>query len=289
LAVTIYKYESDFSLVNLSYWATTVGGFGSVLATVLLYLTYKSQQKELKATTRALRLQKVDSAFFSMLEMLERIIQGMIGEFVVKRSPTEGATYGTFEGRKYLQQVVIMLQGIYAGDKEIKEYNVDLVNGKLVNVKNEEEEPKTLEELRQDVGSVFTAMFDLYKENLSHYFRYVYNIIKFIDQNQLGDFETRRYLNILQAQLSQDELCLLFYDSISAVGRKANGQYQFAEWLAKYDIISNIDPDSVFKDYHHWLHPHAMFKNLFNDDDPIIKMRALYAERFINKRRNEFS
>lgn len=45
---------------------------------------------------------------------------------------------------------------------------------------------------------------------VGHYFRGLYQILKFIDDCELPDSEKEKYSRILRAQLSTDEIALLF-------------------------------------------------------------------------------
>lgn len=296
VASSISNRTIDFSLPLSSDWGTFIGGFASLFAagislyaTFLLYKTYESQKKELKATNEGIRMQKIDSAFFNMLSMLEKIIQGMSKEmYVPDYSAEEGAQkLKVVTGREYMHEAFRALENIFNANHLT--FNVDMNTGEFKGVTNKF---KNVNELREFVGESVDILMSKqgHKSNLAHYFRYVFNIIKFIDQNQLGDFETRRYLGILQAQLSHDELGLIFYDSISGRGKKENGEYQFAEWLSRYDILSNIDPDCVFKQFHYWLHPKAKIKFIADSnklvrelryDDSLVIERKKYVDEFL--------
>ncbi len=305
VANSIHENSIRFSLPLSTDWGTLVGGFSSLLAagvscyaTVLLYRTYHSQQKELKATTSALRLQKIDSAFFNMLAMLESIIQGMSQRINIQNDTlarVDSDESKVFKGREYLQQAVAILRNLFKMNST--NFQVDMTTGAFKEINGSGQILNGgVNDLREYVCKTFDILMNdhNHKSNLAHYFRYVYNIIKFIDENQLGQFETKRYMDILQAQLSQDELCLIFYDSTSERGKKRNGVYQFAEWLEKYDILSNLDPDWIFKDYHYWLHPKTNFKFMrvdaklireYSDTNSNNVERRNYVSKFIEKKK----
>lgn len=81
---------------------------------------------------------------------------------------------------------------------------------------------------------------------LDHYFRYLYRILKFIDETDLitgkDDADIHRqkhsYSALLRAQLSTFELVLLHYNSQSSMGKE-----KFLPLLKKYDMLDNLRTD----------------------------------------------
>ena len=82
------------------------------------------------------------------------------------------------------------------------------------------------------------------KGSLDHYFRNLYHIVKFVDQNAPSDTASA-YTAILRAQLSTPELLLLFYDGLSTHGEKFN------PLIRKYDLLQQLAPEEV-PAYNHW-------------------------------------
>ena len=62
-------------------------------------------------------------------------------------------------------------------------------------------------------GSIYDEIYDKYGNQLSNYFRALYHIISYVDDS---DIENKKmYVNIIQSQLSNSELYILFYNGIS--------------------------------------------------------------------------
>jgi uncharacterized membrane protein len=59
--------------------------------------------------------------------------------------------------------------------------------------------------------------FDKFEDVLGHYFRLLYNLVKFVNNAAIDD--KRFYTNLIRAQLSSAELELLFYNCLSDYGR----------------------------------------------------------------------
>ena len=71
---------------------------------------------------------------------------------------------------------------------------------------------------------------------VGHYFRNLYQIIKFIDDSTLEDIDKIKYARVLRAQLSSDEIALLFFNCVSL--KVDNGQ--FKKYVIKYNLLEHI-------------------------------------------------
>jgi Putative phage abortive infection protein len=275
-------------LAEASYIGTVVAGVASVIGVVLLYKTYISQKQELQATQQALRLQKVDSAFFSMLSLLQEIVNGMSdtislskgGEEVIRaRAYLKAALkelhnsldHGTLNMRPnpltgffnpysppYVDNDVVV-------DEEFVNYDVSVGYGELI----------------EEVAKKYEIFYIGHQKNLGHYFRYVYNILKYIldSDNALNPVDRKRYLGILQSQLSNDELGLIFYNVLSKHGRNSKGQFKFLKLLDEYKLLENMDRQSLKDEWHHWFFPKTMFKFLDSEE----RDRKIQYQREITK------
>lgn len=72
---------------------------------------------------------------------------------------------------------------------------------------------------------------------LHHYFRYLYHIIKYIDNSKLiTEEEKYDYASMFRAHLSKYELLILFYDALSSYGFE-----KLKPLLEKYAFFKNLD------------------------------------------------
>jgi hypothetical protein len=82
----------------------------------------------------------------------------------------------------------------------------------------------------------FEAYEEFYKKNgheLGHYFRYLYNIFKYIDTSEIDN--KRFYSNLARAQMSDIEVVLLFYNSLSERGER------FQQYIVKYGLFKFLN------------------------------------------------
>ncbi len=79
--------------------------------------------------------------------------------------------------------------------------------------------------------------FNGHMSRLGHYFRLLFQIVKFVDQSNEIEFADKfKYLKTLRAQLSNHEQLLLFYDTCSALGYEWNKR----NYIVNYRLIKNI-------------------------------------------------
>jgi hypothetical protein len=70
------------------------------------------------------------------------------------------------------------------------------------------------------------------------YFRHLYRIFKYIDESTLiDDSEKYDYTCIVRAQLSENELLMLFYNALNI---NEKGEYKFKILIEKYAIFNNL-------------------------------------------------
>lgn len=84
---------------------------------------------------------------------------------------------------------------------------------------------------RQMLDSAYRSFWKDHQTELGHYFRYLFNIIRFLDESQYSEGP---YIKFLRAQLSDQELLLLFYNCLSPQGAP------FIEYVYRYKLFDNL-------------------------------------------------
>ena len=79
---------------------------------------------------------------------------------------------------------------------------------------------------------------------LGHYLRNLHQVLRFAEESGIADAEKRRYAAILKAQLSDDELALVFYNGLTVHGREG-----FKPLLEKYGFFEDLIPTEPLKAY----------------------------------------
>lgn len=118
----------------------------------------------------------------------------------------------------------------------------------------------------------YTKSLESFESKTSHYFRNLYHILKFIHQSKTinSKEEKQLYVDILRAQLSRNELNLLYYNLIS----DGNGYPRFT-WLAnEYNLLENMNYNFLEKTFTYFELKTDDFVNIFNSAyDSIDKNR----------------
>lgn len=171
--------------------------------------------KELKEQNKTIMLQRFENTFFSMLELQQTIVNELRYELVNVE----------YKGRNVLSVIY----------KQIK--NKAYVDNRL-----------TLEDsIEKYLQCYYTYVFN---GILDHYFRYLYRIIKLVDESQcLTNVEKYNYLCLLRAQLSKDELLMLFYNGLSDYGNE-----KFKPLIEKYALFKNIRSEFLLRHNHYELY-----------------------------------
>ncbi|MBZ9872947.1 putative phage abortive infection protein [Mesorhizobium sp. BR1-1-9] len=86
------------------------------------------------------------------------------------------------------------------------------------------------------------ALWGKFSGDLAHYYRYLYNLIRYIDENLQHD--KMKYIKVLRALISNDELLVLFYNGLTS--RAEN----FKVYIERFAIFDNLPPNAEFKPAH---------------------------------------
>lgn len=113
------------------------------------------------------------------------------------------------------------------------------------------------------IPKIFYVRYNGYQSELGHYYRNLFQSIKFIDEYQphlLSDLDKYNYTKSIRAQLSNYEQLLLYYNTLTSFGKpwlqkNKDGNY-LDSYLIKYKMIKNlplpladfgIKPEELFK------------------------------------------
>lgn len=101
------------------------------------------------------------------------------------------------------------------------------------------------------ISAAYGKFWDQSQQDLGHYFRYLYTIFKFIKFS--GAEDKRLYSNIVRAQLSDQELLVLFYNCLCK-----NGKEKFKPLVEEYVLFDNLPVEQLLnKDHRHLFLPGA--------------------------------
>lgn len=82
--------------------------------------------------------------------------------------------------------------------------------------------------------------YKINKNNLGHYFRLLHNLLRFVDKSEIDN--KNFYTNILRAQLSDNEVSLIYYNSLSSASlgttKPLIERYHMLKYLNENDVIA---------------------------------------------------
>lgn len=169
------------------------------------------QRQELSETNHSMKMQGFEVTFFQMIRMLTSITSQMDLE---RRDKIDSIkTSGKDVLRTFLQR----FRNVY------QPAEVDLYGG-------------------EDFEKAYNKFWEQNGHELGHYFRTIYNIVKFVDNSDVDN--KKFFTNILRAQLSGPETSLLFYNCLSPHGVK-----KFKPLVEKYSLIKNADLECMDDKY----------------------------------------
>ncbi|WP_219519693.1 putative phage abortive infection protein [Mameliella sp. CS4] len=100
------------------------------------------------------------------------------------------------------------------------------------------------------------SYFNFWKQHqleLGHYYRFLFNVFRFLDESPASE---EYHAKLLRAQLSDQELLLLFYNCLSQHGQK------FSDYAIKYKLFDNLPTIRLLEDGH----THLIDQEAFGDN-----------------------
>lgn len=260
----------ELDLENADHIGGLIGGFVGVFWTVmgvlLLVRTLHIQKEEFKETQKAILNQQFESGYFQMLSQLQLIRES------IKGPSQQLDSTGSLVGAQYLH---------FACSRLLQRYENEVFKGNGVNYDEIEQgsnfpNPKfgasTFAEYRAFVCKVYDDFYDEFHPYLGHYFRYLQNIInytvaarmKYWKDEEASDVEM--YLNLLQAQLSNDELVLLLYFSLSTKSYDSKELPLLFNVMERINFFHNVEETGLLRRGHHHFFPQTTFRFLSIDE-----------------------
>ena len=240
------QFGDSFGAVNALFSGLA---FGGVICAILLQkrelklqrktleatqVEIKGQKEQLAAQNQTLQRQNFESSFFQLLSVHNANFN------VMNFQGAQDLEIAGLEKEKELSQTMISQANVTEDQIQYRVYYgrdcfTYILQG-LRNIHNyyeqseEEERSQKEEELLTTVG---------------HYFRHLYQVVKFVDDQKdfPKDFEEKkRYTDFIHAQLSNDELGVLFYLGLSNQGAK------FKILVEEYSLFENLPLDMLINE-----------------------------------------
>lgn len=183
-------------------------------------LELSGQKEEMKEQNETLRQQKFENTFFQLITLFNSIVNSLD----IRNKNTLNVTTSARDCFEvFYRRLKNHLISVMYGD--------GVTSGNLSNAA-----------INQSIDA-YDRFYNKDKSDMSHYFRTIYHIIKFIDKSEINN--KKQYISIVRAQLSSYEQILIFYNCLHG-----NGNEKFKPLIEKYALFKNIDSALIINQEH---------------------------------------
>ena len=245
------KNPDDFAKFG-DYVGGTIGTIVGLTGVVFLYRTYRLQVDISTKQEEKLDRQLFESSFFLLLGQQRDILKSMKGEY----SRGQGKSREKLEGADYMARLRL--------DLSVRLLDLNYESAAL--------DGKDSNKLKIIVNQIYQDFFQCHASQLGHYFRHLYHLVKFVAESRIEDKKT--YMDLIQAQMSTDELYLMTINGISNYGRK-----KMRPLINQYSLLENlvIDDDPVVTRLIRTFYPNTKQKRIENMKKNIIFVGGVHA------------
>lgn len=173
------------------------------------------QTKEFDAQNKTLKRQQFENSFFELLRILQTLVNDL--QIKIEFICSNECEIKSLHGREIFQELFTKRE------KKAIVFPSCYLPSILEKAESEE-----FDFIANSKGYYF----------LYHYFRFVYRILKFVDDSRELETDAERYLYIafLRSTFSNYEIATLFYNGLSCLGKD-----KFKPLAEKYALFDNID------------------------------------------------
>lgn len=201
-------------------------------------------RKVFKIQSETLKLQQFESTFFNLLNLHHEIVNSI--DLVSYEKKPANSIKELSEQMHYSGERIVT-----TGRDVFVKFRKGLENTYHKTVKMDSERDEYIL-----TNIAYDKYYEKHQSDLGHYFRNLYHVFKFINNSDIKD--KGRYASMVRAQLSNDELILLFYNSISAFGRE-----KFKPLIEDYHLLKNMNIENLIrKDEHINFYSKSAYENV---------------------------
>ena len=225
-----------------------IGIFFSGAGAILIFATFQEQKKLAEK-------QQFENMFFQMISTLHDLLNTTSGNVkMFSRTNSNGQTVTAIKGREFFYMFLKSFKSI----KYSKDFRILWGKNSFGNMTEKIDNHTT--PTRKFLEESYKFAYRNNQAELGHFFRLVYNIIKFAVEERGKYKDEKRYIDLIQAQLSSDILALIFYNALTSYSHTSKGEPKFHNWLDKYDTFENIDDSSLLSYFDYRFYPNTNFK-----------------------------
>lgn len=101
--------------------------------------------------------------------------------------------------------------------------------------------------IEERINTAYSKLYQEYGDLLGHYYRNLYRIWKNINETEIEGFDKKFYAKLVRAQLSENEILLLFYNCLWV---QEYDEGNFKELIEEYELLEGINYDRLIDREH---------------------------------------
>ena len=164
----------------------------------------KGQKEQLQAQAETLKKQTLENTLFQLLRIHQEILQSVRHYHGKER-----------RGREAISGLAREFRNVYNPSPH-------------------------MESEGERIRAAYKIFHHGFQSCIGHYFRNLYQILRFINDSQAREEDKKLYRRLVRAQLSSDELFLLFYNCLSEVGIE-----KFKPLVEEFAMLQHIPRESL--------------------------------------------
>ncbi|HHQ4786546.1 TPA: putative phage abortive infection protein [Aeromonas hydrophila] len=190
--------------------------FGVIITIVLQKIELKAAREEYTKSAEALSTQAIENTFFNMLNLHHKIVENL--SFPLNHNPRS-------------------VDRVLSPDDTPLDYYKDTNTHHGVEAFSKLLDTMSSYDTKDETLRLYKVIQEKHNHLFGHYFRNLYQILKFIHKNNaIKKQKKKEYASILRAQLSTDELAVLF---INCIGNTVDDG-SFRKLLIKYQMLEHM-------------------------------------------------
>lgn len=230
-----------------------------------------SQEKELKATREHLIKQQFETVFYKMLDTI----------FTIGKDIKDSARHDFFV--EFINRMKVSFNDIYKHEVTGKsDYEVIKLIDKREKIYSESQRHAAFDKLQNSSGrlnndqkktflawvansndslemildSIYFHHFMETDSLLGHFFRYIVYTIEFVEREisyvdpKRTDEEREKYIKLIQAQLSNNQLVVMFYNCLCHVSYDSDYKPEAKKLMERYSLFKNLLPEMLIRGDH---------------------------------------
>jgi hypothetical protein len=253
-APILFTKSGSIDFTTTGQIGDTIGGITApivgILGAALLFFTLLEQHNFNKQQSELTTEDQFKSTFFNLLKTQRDILTKITGRFTSEANNGDEISGLAFfkSAKNQLRLIYEFLDrhDHYRDNDHVEDYGIHISREAQKKYKNTTEDKK--------IGIGYSCFFDKY-DGVGYYFRHLYHILKFIEQyenNKVDRYrkknendireKCKQYAQFVQAQMSIEEMVLLFYDSFMFK--------KLQDLIIHYGLLENLSVRHLIKQEH---------------------------------------